>query len=231
MEEFNYAVSELARQGFLLALVASLILGVRHAIDPDHVSAVLTLVLCESPRKLKRRARQLGFAWGLGHAATLLAFGVPLVLFGPYLPDAAERAVGVLVGAGVVALAARLVIHWRRGYFDLDTEERPRSRRKRLDSPGRSLRTSFGMGLLHGLSGSAAVSLLLIGTLSAREEAVAALMVFACGTAASMALLSSAVGVVAATDRVAQRMYVAVPAVATLSVVIGVWYVSAAIGP
>src|SRR6185312_16351185 len=58
----------------LLALVAML-LGLRHATDPDHLTAVSTLAAGEEPDP--RGAARLGLAWGLGHATSLFAFGVP----------------------------------------------------------------------------------------------------------------------------------------------------------
>jgi O-acetyl-ADP-ribose deacetylase (regulator of RNase III) len=56
-----------------------------------------------------------GFAWGAGHAATLFAFGLPIVLYDSFLPqrvqDAAESAIGLVI----VLLALRLLVGWRRG--------------------------------------------------------------------------------------------------------------------
>ena len=63
-----------------MAFVVAILLGLRHATDPDHLTAVSTLFLGESPNG-PRRATTLGLAWGLGHAATLFAFGLPVVLF------------------------------------------------------------------------------------------------------------------------------------------------------
>ena len=93
-----------------------MLLGLRHATDPDHLTAVSTLVLSERGRGT-RRAGRLGLAWGLGHALTLLAFGLPAVLLSAYLPDAVQRAAEALVGLVIVLLALRLLRRWRRGYF------------------------------------------------------------------------------------------------------------------
>ena len=48
----------------------SLILGLRHASDPDHLVAVTSLVAADGGDV--RRASRLGAWWGAGHAATLL---------------------------------------------------------------------------------------------------------------------------------------------------------------
>ena len=100
-----------------------------HASDPDHLAAVSTLIASE-PEDGTSRAGRLGLAWGLGHATTLALFGLPIVLFNAYLPDAAQRGAEALVGLVIMLLAARLLLRWRRGHFHAhshrhgDTEHR-----------------------------------------------------------------------------------------------------------
>ena len=70
----------------LLVLAAAMLLGLRHASDPDHLAAVTTLV-AGGREGSGRRAARLGFTWGAGHATSLFAFGLPIVLWRAYLPD------------------------------------------------------------------------------------------------------------------------------------------------
>ena len=81
------------RDGEALALVllVALLLGLRHASDPDHLAAVSTLIASD-PEDGTRRAGRLGLAWGLGHALTLAAFGLPIVLLQAYLPERCSAA-------------------------------------------------------------------------------------------------------------------------------------------
>jgi high-affinity nickel permease len=93
--------------GSLLVVVAvALLLGLRHAADPDHLVAVSALVATESRRPA--RSTLLGAAWGGGHATTLIALGIPIVLFGRYLPEQLQRASEVLVGLVIAALGTAL---------------------------------------------------------------------------------------------------------------------------
>ena len=69
-----------------MGIVIAVLLGLRHATDPDHLTAVSTLVLSED-RDGAREAGLLGFAWGLGHATTIFGFGLPIVFFGARLPE------------------------------------------------------------------------------------------------------------------------------------------------
>jgi cytochrome c biogenesis protein CcdA len=229
-----------------LVLAVALGLGLRHASDPDHLAAVSTLIASE-PEDGTRRAGRLGLAWGLGHATTLALFGLPIVLFNAYLPDAAQRGAEGLVGLVIMFLAGRLLVRWRRGHFHAhshrhgDTEHRHlhphvahRARHDHAHEPevrlGRSPTQAFGIGTVHGMGGSAGVGVLLLATIPDQAEAVAALMVFALGTAVSMAALSSALGYAITRGQVLRRMLAFAPAMGVLTLAFGGWYTLGAMG-
>ena len=73
----------------LVALGIAFVLGLRHASDPDHLVAVTSLVAADDGGT--RSATRLGAWWGLGHAATLVVIGVPLIVFKSELPDLARE--------------------------------------------------------------------------------------------------------------------------------------------
>src|SRR6266508_4472043 len=109
-----------------VVVLVAVLLGLRHATDPDHIAAVTTLVASNRERAAIRAAR-LGVFWGLGHAITLVVFGLPVVLFERYLPDALQRSAETCVAGLIVFLAARLLIRWRSGYFHAHAHARSRS--------------------------------------------------------------------------------------------------------
>src|SRR4051812_31237833 len=149
---------------FLLVAAVAVVLGLRHATDPDHLAAVSTFAASDGTGR--RHARDLGLAWGAGHATTLFAFGVPVVVAHAYLPDAAQRAAELTVGVLIMALAVRLIVRWRRGEL------------AHADGAGRrTARTAYGIGLLHGLGGSAGVGVLLLAGIPDHATAVAALAI------------------------------------------------------
>src|SRR6476619_5527236 len=84
-----------------IVLAVAVVLGLRHATDPDHLVAVTTLV-AGGQERAARRAGELGLAWGLGHAATLFAFGLPIVLLDQALPQAAQQAAETAIGLVIV---------------------------------------------------------------------------------------------------------------------------------
>jgi ABC-type nickel/cobalt efflux system permease component RcnA len=234
-------IADLAQgEALFLVLLVALLLGLRHASDPDHLAAVSILIASE-PEDGTRRAGRLGLAWGLGHGLTLAVFGLPIVLFHAYLPGAAQRAAEALVGVMIMLLAGRLLIRWRRGHFHAhphrhgDVEHRhlhahgdhgtghdhAHEPQKRL---GRSPLQAFGIGLVHGLGGSAGVGVLLLATIPGQAEAVAALLVLALGTAASMAIVSSAFGYAITRGPVLSRILALAPAMGVLAMTFGGWY-------
>ena len=103
-------------ESLVVVLAVALLLGLRHASDPDHLAAVSTLIASD-PRDGRERAGRLGLAWGLGHALTLGLFGVPVVLFGTDLPETAQRAAEAAVGLMIMFLAMRLLVRWHSGRF------------------------------------------------------------------------------------------------------------------
>jgi High-affinity nickel-transport protein len=200
----------------VLVLVA-VVLGLRHATDPDHLAAVSTLIASGGERA-PRRAARLGLSWGLGHATSLFAFGVPVVLYGAYLPAPAQRGAETVVGLVIVGLAVSLLLRWRRGAFHEHGTTRARSGRE-----------AYGIGLVHGMGGTAGVGILLLSAISSHILALAALAIFALGTAVSMAVASTGLGLTLGgpLHRSFERM---APALGFGSLAFGVWYALAAQG-
>ena len=204
----------------LVVVAVSVLLGLRHASDPDHLTAVTTM-LASRPERATRHAARLGLTWGLGHASSLFAFGVPVVLYSAYLPrrvqDAAETAVGVVI----VALAVMLLVRWRRGAYRFPPHAHPR---------GRTGWQAYAIGLVHGMGGTAGVGLLLLATIQSRALAIAALALFAACTAVSMTLLSAGFGVALSSEAVRRSFHRVAPALGVASLAFGVWYALGAQG-
>src|SRR3974390_3695664 len=67
----------------LAILAIGFLLGSGHATDPDHVIAVSTIV---SRERSLSKASLIGAFWGLGHTITIVAVGVPIILFNLVIP-------------------------------------------------------------------------------------------------------------------------------------------------
>lgn len=221
----------------LLVCAVAVLLGLRHATDPDHLTAVSTLIASEEDRGA-RRAGRLGLAWGLGHASTLFAFGLPIVLFGAYLPQRAQQAAEVAVGVLIMALAVRLLARWRSGRFHAHVHRHGATEHRHLhahshdadhdhrhpEQLGRSPAQAYGIGLVHGVGGSAGVGVLLLAAVPDQALGVTALVLFALFTAVSMAAASTTFGYALSRGPVLQRLMVLAPALGVASFAFGAWY-------
>lgn len=184
-----------------VALLVAFLLGLRHASDPDHLVAVTSLVAAEDGDT--RKAASLGAWWGVGHATSLLALGVPLIAFKAQLPAWLEASAEKTIGVVILVLAARVVFKWARGDYraGAHAHESGHSRRRHLRRGGggehrhtrvRTRGQAVMIGLLHGLAGTGAVVVLLIAALPTQFEATLALAVFAPMSVASMAACTAA---------------------------------------
>jgi high-affinity nickel permease len=110
-------LAELSGSGSILALLlVAVVLGLRHATDPDHLAAVSALIASDDSQGA-RHAGELGLAWGAGHATTITIVGIPIVILDAYLPEPVQIGTEVLIGALIMALAVRLLIRWKRARY------------------------------------------------------------------------------------------------------------------
>ena len=170
--------------------------------------------------------------------------GLPLVLVGQFLPESVVMFAEVTIGVIIVALAIRLLMRWRRGAYHAhahihDDGEAHHHLHSHAETPAhehahaiphRTPLSAYGVGLVHGIGGSGGLTLLLISTISDKGAAAGALLIFAMGTAISMALLSTAFGFVIAGGPVARRFERVAPVLGIAGMAFGAWYALGAMG-
>ena len=120
-----------------VVLFVAVLLGLRHATDPDHLAAMTTL-LASGRKRATRSAARLGAWWGIGHGVTLVVFGVPILLAERYLPERLQQGAETAVGALIAFLAVRLLVRWRHGYFDLHAHPHPEREKVEVTEIGRA---------------------------------------------------------------------------------------------
>lgn len=159
----------------LSVLLVGLVLGMRHATDPDHVVAVTTIVTQQ--RSLARAART-GVLWGLGHTATLLVVGGAIILLRVEIASIPAR-----VGLSLeFAVAVMLVVL---GLLTLAGGERSVA-----DSTARPV----AVGFVHGLAGSAAVATLpQVALIPSPAWAAGYLALFGVGTIVGMLVITASI--------------------------------------
>jgi ABC-type nickel/cobalt efflux system permease component RcnA len=177
------------------------VLGLRHALDPDHVVAVTALA---SEKAGVRRTSMIGAFWGLGHALSLgVAGGVILALrltVPPALGTALESVVAVML-IGLGALAVRRALRSRLHAHPHDHDGRVHVH-FHAHGPGEAERHDhrhllrgglrpFVVGLVHGLAGSAGLALLALGAAPSLMAGLAYIAMLGLGSLAGMLVLSA----------------------------------------
>jgi nitrile hydratase accessory protein len=166
------------------------LLGIRHALEPDHLAAVSTLMTGE---RSSAKAAWLGACWGLGHTLTLLAAAIILVVLRADMPAVASDVfefgvVLLLVGFGVRAIYQGAWRHPRR-----PTHSHASTRPSQTDR-WQIARRPLIVGAVHGLAGSGALTALVVTTLPSTVSRLGYLALFGAGTTIGMAALSGLLG-------------------------------------
>ncbi len=217
----------------------ALALGVRHALEPDHLVAVTTLFAADADAPM-RAAGRLGIAWGAGHCVTIVAFGVPAVLLAAEIPAVVGQSAEVAAGVLIVLLALRVLVRWRRGRFHVHEHDHDGVRHAHLHAheggshvhahARRTAFGAFGLGLVHGAGGGAGATVLVVAGTGSKTASILSLVVLGTGAAVAMALLCVGLAFGLHGRAARRRLARLVPAVALLSLVFGVYYTVGALG-
>ena len=181
-----------------------LILGVKHALDADHLIAVSTIV---SEHKNLKWASLIGAFWGLGHTTTLFAVGVLVIGLRLTIPTRVALGLEFLVALMLVVLGANIL--WRsfqrekahlhahnhspetHVHFHVhDSAQEDHSHPHVF----KSMRKPFFVGMVHGLAGSAALMLLVLTTIPSPTAGLLYIVIFGFGSVGGMLVLSSLIG-------------------------------------
>jgi high-affinity nickel-transport protein len=165
-----------------LGIVLGILVGLRHAFEPDHLTAVSTLV---SETHDVRHGALLGVLWGLGHTISLVVVGMILAVVGATLPPGAGVAFELGVAAMLVVLGVRAMVVALRGLHGHAHRRAAGSRRRWRP---------FVVGLIHGLAGSGALTALVFAQLPGTGARIVYIALFGTGSIAGMAIASGVAG-------------------------------------
>lgn len=211
------------------------LLGLKHSLDSDHLIAVSTIAV---ERRSIRRSIAVGAWWGMGHTVTLILAGLLVLALRIRIPDQVDLSLELVVGLVLVGLGVNLLwklrrerlhahvhthagrghVHFHRHVMD------PRHQHPHGAAIGwRPMLT----GVAHGLAGSAALTLLVLGAVSDPWLGLLYIGIFGLGSTGGMALVSLVLGTVfaAAADRLPLFDRSLRASLGALSMAFGLWMV------
>jgi hypothetical protein len=185
-------------------LLLGFLIGMRHALEADHVAAIATLA---TRTDSLRGALRQGAAWGLGHTLTLFLFGFAVILMDSVMPETfalkLELAVGcmlIILGLDVMRRLIRDRIHFHSHKHDsgiqhfhahshVGQRSHSSAAHQHQHPQGFPVRALL-IGLMHGMAGSAALILLTLETIQSPMLGLAYIALFGLGSMLGMAALS-----------------------------------------
>jgi len=209
-----------------VALGLGFVLGLQHALDPDHMVAVSTIV---SEQKSVARSSLVGTFWGMGHTASLLAVGLVVILSRQAIPPRLAEWMELAVAFMLVFLGVRTLRNARREWrIHIHAHEHDGHRHLHLHAHRRNAEhpnavhasdvhpddvhpndetrlpqhqhhhealrfgwRPFLIGTVHGLAGSGALMLLVLGTIQSALGQVAYIATFGVGSIGGMLIMSA----------------------------------------
>jgi High-affinity nickel-transport protein len=176
------------------------LLGMRHALEPDHLAAVSTLV---SEERSSYQAALLGACWGLGHTLALVAAGAVLVVLRAEMPSRVADLFELFVAVMLIALGVRAIYHAARQGRSGPVHAHQHRGRVHAHASG-AAHVHIGtwtlavrpliVGAVHGLAGSGALTALVLATLPTTSAQLAYMALFGLGSTIGMAALSGLLG-------------------------------------
>ena len=179
---------------FLSILALGFVLGIKHAIEPDHVIAVSTIA---SQSKKLLRSSLAGVFWGIGHTATLFIVGVILIFMKGEIPEKWAMSLEFLVGIMLVYLGITTILSLKNIHIhqhEHDGEEH-KHLHKYHQHKNVSYLKSMLIGLVHGLAGSGAMVLLTMSTVNSAWEGAIYILIFGAGTVIGMLFFTTIIGI------------------------------------
>ncbi len=187
----------------LYVLVLGFLIGMKHALEADHIAAVASLA---AGNRSINETTKLGVAWGLGHTATLFFVGSVVLLADSVVPETVAHILEFAVGIMLIVLGIDVMVRMMRkkAHFhahDHGGNHHFHAHRHALE--GRHDKTTHGhnhpsglpvrallVGLVHGLAGSAALVLLTLSTIKSLWLGLTYMVLFGIGSIVGMAMLS-----------------------------------------
>ncbi len=209
------------------------LLGLRHALDADHLAAVST-VLAERPSL--RASSAVGLWWGIGHTLTLLVVGAIVLAWEIHIPQGFELLAETGVGVLLVVLGGNLAFKLYRDRWHMHSHSHDEGSHVHLHSHRQQaghqhrhwLRGSLRplcIGMAHGLAGSAALMLVVLSTTREIVSGLLSIAVFGMGSIVGMMVIGLTISLpLVCSLSFSRRLFIGMQGAAgAASVCVGLW--------
>jgi ABC-type nickel/cobalt efflux system permease component RcnA len=206
--QLNISIPDIQGNTVLLgALGLGFVLGLKHALDADHIVAVSTIV---SEHRSLARSSLIGTFWGIGHTASLLMVGLLVIGLRLTIPDRVALSLEFCVAVMLIILGANLLrksIHFKlhaHAHAHPSDDLAEQHAHLHVHAPGvhhheahrllAGAKRPLLVGMMHGLAGSAALMLLVLTSIPSPLLGLAYIGVFGVGSIVGMLIMSSVIG-------------------------------------
>jgi high-affinity nickel permease len=200
-------------QPILATLAFGFVLGLKHATEADHLAAVSAIV---TERRSILQSASVGALWGIGHTMSLVFGGLLVIAFGVAIPEGLANCLELIVALMIIFLGTRLLYvllrtqptvhvhehtHDGKSHRHLHFHDQKHGHAVSLTHEGLHAGLSgwrpLLVGIVHGLAGSAALTLLVLSEVVRNGTVMLGLIyliVFGFGSVGGMLLMSSLIG-------------------------------------
>jgi len=184
-------------------LLFGFLLGLKHAVEADHLAAVSTIV---AERKNLLSSTIIGGFWGVGHTISLLIVGALVIFLKLQISESTEAWFEAVVGVMLVVLGLNALrklftsekihvhTHEHEGHQHTHIHTHKKEETEKTHHFMRLSPRSILIGMVHGLAGSAALMLLIVPTISSPMLALIYIAIFGIGSIGGMMLMSLLIG-------------------------------------
>ncbi len=192
-----------AELSIMALLFFGFLLGLKHAIEADHLAAVSTIV---AERRNILSSTIIGGFWGVGHTISLLLIGALVVFLKLQISESVEAKLEAIVGVMLVALglnALRKLLkkdtihlhkHEHEGHEHIHIHAHEKEAKEKTHHIIKFSPRAIVIGMVHGLAGSAALMLLIVPTIASPFVALLYILIFGAGSIGGMMLMSLLIG-------------------------------------
>ncbi len=191
-----------------LILTLGLAVGLQHAFEPDHITAVTTQIAKKKQKtqQIKQLLKEgtfkssiLGALWGAGHTTTLVLVGLLLFIFSINIPSNVFLGFEFIVGIMLVVLAIttfsnKKLFKLKHSHPHVHSNGTLHTHPHDHDGEHKHTHKSYLIGCIHGLAGSGSLVVLMASTLGDIETVFSFILIFGIGSIIGMTIISGLIG-------------------------------------